>query len=162
MNKNDKKSQFPEYSRRSLSFMQQVNILLRDLCDLHKVPLPSELDTLLSPSIGEPSGVVVQQPSETKTVKDSDADNDQEFDAVSLESETYSEDEDLSMEIEALKNKKKVCHFKAYYNCCAFSQEKRTNRVNLASLQNDEIASEHSATLERLEKKQHQKYMTVS
>ena len=95
--------------------MQQVNILVRDLCDLHKVSLPSELDTLLSPLNGESSTATVHQQSETITIEDSDAENDEEIDDVSLESEPDSEvDEDLSMEIEAVRNAKKVCHFNAY------------------------------------------------
>lgn len=91
-------------------------MLLRDLCELHGVSLPSELDTLLqkcdmSPPNGEPSKATVPQSSETITIKDSD----DEIDSESLESDPDSEeDEDFSMEIEAVRNAKRVCHFNSY------------------------------------------------
>lgn len=89
--------------------MQQVNILLRDLCDLHKVPLPNELNTLLSPPNGESANATVHQRNEIITIEDSDDENDEEIDDVSFEWEPDNEiDEELSMEIEAVRNAKKV------------------------------------------------------
>lgn len=94
--------------------MKQVNILLRELCRLHTVPLPSELDTLLLPPNAEFYKLVSnaqQQNEQHAAVDDSDA---EEIEDATLESEPESEvDEDLSLEMDDGRNANKVCAFNA-------------------------------------------------
>lgn len=83
-----------------------MNILLRELCRLHNVPLPSELDTLLLPSHAEFYKVSSTQRIEPAAVEDSDA---EEIEDATLESEPESEvDEDLSLEMDDGRNANKV------------------------------------------------------
>ncbi|XP_055309791.1 ubiquitin-conjugating enzyme E2 Q2-like isoform X2 [Sitodiplosis mosellana] len=83
--------------------LNQVNILLRELCDLHKVPPPSELDTLLLPPNVESLNATLHQQSEPAAVEENDAEDDD-----SLESEPESEvDEDFLMELDDVRNAKK-------------------------------------------------------
>lgn len=90
---------------------KQVNILLRELCRLHNVPLPSELELLMLPPNAEFFKQVSnaqQQNEQQAAVDDSDAE-DIDGDAT-LESEPESEvDEDLSLEMDDGRNANKVC-----------------------------------------------------
>lgn len=96
-----------------------MNILLRELCDLHNVPSPSELDTLLLPQNGEFFKAAFHQHSEQAAVEDSDA---EEIEDATLESEPESEvDEDLSLEMDDGRNANKVYILQNKHNCCAFS-----------------------------------------
>lgn len=94
-----------------MQIFHQVNILIRELCRLHNVPLPSELDTLLLPPNAEFfKATVQQQQCEQAAVEDSDA---EEIEDATLESEPESEvDEDLSLEMDDGRNANKViCGF---------------------------------------------------
>lgn len=84
-----------------------MNILLRELCDLHNVPSPSELDNLmLPPNADFFRATFHQQHSEQAAVEDSDA---EEIEDATLESEPESEvDEDLSLEMDDGRNANKV------------------------------------------------------
>lgn len=83
-----------------------MNILLRELCDLHNVPSPSELDTLLLPPNADFFRATFHQHSEQAAVEDSDA---EEIEDATLESEPESEvDEDLSLEMDDGRNANKV------------------------------------------------------
>ena len=105
-----------------------MNILLHELCRLHSVPLPSELDTLLllpnadyfkvfnAPS-SEQQQQKQQQPHQHQQhqagVEDSDA---EEIEDATLESEPESEvDEDLSLDMDDGRNANKV---KKQINIC--------------------------------------------
>lgn len=87
----------------------QVEILLRELCRLHNVPLPSEVDKLLLPPHAEfVKDLSAQHNHEQQqaAVDDSDAD---EIEDATLESEPESEaDEDLSLEMDDGRNANKV------------------------------------------------------
>ncbi|XP_031637372.1 ubiquitin-conjugating enzyme E2 Q2 [Contarinia nasturtii] len=112
--------------------LNQVNILIRELCRLHNVPLLSELDTLLLPPNAEFFKATVQQQCEQAAVEDSDA---EEIEDATLESEPESEvDEDLSLEMDDGRNANKK----------------------------DEMDMEHLATLERLRQSQRQDYLKGS
>lgn len=95
---------------------KQVNILLRELCRLHNVPLPSELELLLLPPNAEFFKQVSnaqQQNEQQAAVDDSDA---EEIEDATLESEPESEvDEDLSLEMDDGRNANKVRA--SYYKC---------------------------------------------
>lgn len=91
-----------------------MNILLHELCRLHSVPLPSELDTLLLPpnadffkvSNGSSCDPQQQQHQHQAAVDDSDA---EEIEDATLESEPESEvDEDLSLDMDDGRNANKV------------------------------------------------------
>lgn len=87
-----------------------MEILLRELCRLHCVPLPSEADSLLLPShIDLVKDLATQKQNEqhqAAAVDDSDAD---EIEDATLESEPESEaDEDLSLEMDDSRNANKV------------------------------------------------------
>lgn len=86
-----------------------MNILIRELCRLHNVPLPSDLDSLLLPSnadLFKASLNAQQQHDQQATVEDSDA---EEIEDATLESEPESEvDEDLSLEMDDGRNANKV------------------------------------------------------
>lgn len=87
-----------------------MNILLRELCRLHNVPLPSELDTLLLPPNPEffTQASNAQHNEQQAIVDDSDA---EEIEDATLESEPESEvDEDLSLEMDDGRNANKVIH----------------------------------------------------
>ncbi|XP_055309806.1 ubiquitin-conjugating enzyme E2 Q2 [Sitodiplosis mosellana] len=112
--------------------LNQVNILLRELCDLHNVPSPSELDTLMLPPNADFFRATFHQHSEQAAVEDSDA---EEIEDATLESEPESEvDEDLSLEMDDGRNANKK----------------------------DEMDMEHLATLERLRQSQRQDYLKGS
>lgn len=100
-----------------------MNILLHELCRLHSVPLPSELDTLLllpnadffkvsnGPSCEQQQH---QQQQQQAAVDDSDA---EEIEDATLESEPESEvDEDLSLDMDDGRNANKVTNYSTFLN----------------------------------------------
>lgn len=89
-----------------------MNILLHELCRLHSVPLPSELDTLLLPpnadffKVSNGASCDQQHQQQQAAVDDSDA---EEIEDATLESEPESEvDEDLSLDMDDGRNANKV------------------------------------------------------
>lgn len=85
-----------------------MEILLRELCRLHSVPLPNELDSLLLPPQPELVKDINHQQNvqQQAAIDDSDA---EEIEDVIGESEPESEaDEDLSLEMDDGRNANKV------------------------------------------------------
>lgn len=86
----------------------QVKILLRELCRLHNVPLPSETESLSLPAHMDISPPQYKQIDQASGIDDSDCEGDEIEDAT-LESEPESEvDEDLSLEMDDGRNANKV------------------------------------------------------
>lgn len=126
--------------------INQVGILLRELCRLHNVPLPPDLDNLTIPFQFPPQNSSFslnsqqnqqqqqQQHNQSQQIEDIDSDADEIEDPVG-ESEQESEgDEDLPLEMDDGRN---------------------TNKK-------DEMEVEHLATLERLRQSQRQDYLKGS
>lgn len=114
--------------------LNQVDILLRELCRLHQLAVPTDVENLVLPQ--HQPGVVAthmlhQQP-QNLSIDDSDA---EDIEDVIGESEQESEgDEDLPLEMDDGRNANKK----------------------------DEMELEHLATLERLRQSQRQDYLKVN
>ncbi|XP_067637984.1 ubiquitin-conjugating enzyme E2 Q2 isoform X1 [Eurosta solidaginis] len=118
--------------------INQVDILLRELCRLHNVPLPPDIDNLTIPFQLPPQNAspLHQQPAAQQQIEDIDSDQDEVEDLV-CESEQESEgDEDLPLEMDDVRSANKV--------------------------EKDEMEVEHLATLERLRQSQRQDYLKGS
>ncbi|XP_036339610.1 ubiquitin-conjugating enzyme E2 Q2 isoform X1 [Rhagoletis pomonella] len=118
--------------------INQVGILLRELCRLHNVPLPPDIDNLTIPfQLPPPSASPLhQQPAAQHQIEDIDSDQDEVEDLI-CESEQESEgDEDLPLEMDDGRSANKV--------------------------EKDEMEVEHLATLERLRQSQRQDYLKGS
>lgn len=86
----------------------KVEILLRELCRLHNVPLPSELDNLMlpQPNPGDFMSNYSHSNQDQQPIEDSDPD---EIEDGVGESEPESEaDEDLPLEMDDSRNSNKV------------------------------------------------------
>lgn len=117
--------------------LNQVDILLRELCRLHNLSVPNDVENLVLPQ-HHPSDLVSnhtlqqqQQQQNASSIEDSDA---EEIEDIIGESEQESEgDEDLPLEMDDGRNANKK----------------------------DEMELEHLATLERLRQSQRQDYLKV-
>lgn len=125
--------------------INQVGILLRELCRLHNVPLPPDIDNLTIPFQLPPTNAPTLSASQQQhqaaadaagqQIEDIDSDQDELEDVIGESSEQESEgDEDLPLEMDDGRN---------------------TNKK-------DEMEVEHLATLERLRQSQRQDYLKGS
>lgn len=86
--------------------LNQVDILLRELCRLHNVSLPNDVENLVLPQQG-PAELVSNHVQHNAIIEDSDPD---EIEDLAGESEQESEgDEDLQLEMDDGRNVNKVC-----------------------------------------------------
>lgn len=141
-----------------------MQILLRELCRLHGVPLPSETESLSLPAHMDISPPQLHQIDQASGIDDSDCEADEIEDAT-LESEPESEvDEDLSLEMDDGRNANKV---NIVYSLVFFCVVEKPGIILLIELillfseQKDEMDMEHLATLERLRQSQRQDYLKV-
>ncbi|XP_055380311.1 ubiquitin-conjugating enzyme E2 Q2 [Condylostylus longicornis] len=115
--------------------INQVGILLRELCRLHNVPLPPDLDNLTIPFQLPPSNSSPVNPaSQNQQIEEIDSDPDEIEDPVGDSEQESDGDEDLPLEMDDGRN---------------------TNKK-------DEMEVEHLATLERLRQSQRQDYLKGS
>lgn len=155
-------------------FIFKVGILLRELCRLHNVPLPPDIDNLTLPLQTPPpsasplrfersagggggGGVGGVGPGPHGN-EETDSDQDEIEDPIG-ESEQESEgDEDLPLEMDDVRSTNKVSNLPPHiiytykyiysYFCISFEQK-------------DDMEVEHLATLERLRQSQRQDYLKV-
>lgn len=117
--------------------INQVGILLRELCRLHNVPLPPDLDNLTIPFQLPPPSVSPlhsMQQQQQQQIDDIDSDPDEIEDPVGDSEQESEGDEDLPLEMDDGRNINKK----------------------------DEMEVEHLATLERLRQSQRQDYLKGS
>lgn len=122
--------------------LYQVDILVRELCRLHSVSLPNDLDNLVLPPqyppahdrVSDPGHMPHSNPAMADAESDAiESDAEEIYDVVG-ESDPESDDEDLSLEMDDGRNAAKK----------------------------DEMEVEHLATLERLRQSQRQDYLKGS
>ncbi|XP_055902989.1 ubiquitin-conjugating enzyme E2 Q2 [Eupeodes corollae] len=114
--------------------INQVGILLRELCRLHNVPLPPDLDNLTIPFQLPPPSVSPLHQMQQHQIDDIDSDPDEIEDPVGDSEQESEGDEDLPLEMDDGRNINKK----------------------------DEMEVEHLATLERLRQSQRQDYLKGS
>lgn len=139
---------------------------MRELCRLHNVPLPSELDSLMlpQPMPGDFLSNYSNLNQEQQAIDDSDPDDIE--DGVG-ESEPESEvDEDLPLEMDDSRNSNKVNErigfpFFRVFPVCTTVTNSNVVSMWIITLQKDEMEVEHLATLERLRQSQRQDYLKV-
>ncbi|XP_075157047.1 ubiquitin-conjugating enzyme E2 Q2 isoform X1 [Haematobia irritans] len=117
--------------------INQVGILLRELCRLHNVPLPPDIDNLTIPFQLPPptsSSSLNQQPAAQHQIEDIESDQDDIEDPIGDSEQESEADEDLPLEMDDGRSANKK----------------------------DEMEVEHLATLERLRQSQRQDYLKGS
>lgn len=117
--------------------INQVGILLRELCRLHNVPLPPDIDNLTIPfQLPPPNSAssLNQQPAAQHQIDDIESDQDDIEDPIGDSEQESEADEDLPLEMD---------------------DGRSTNKK-------DEMEVEHLATLERLRQSQRQDYLKGS
>lgn len=134
--------------------IQQVAILLRELCRLHSVPEPPDIDRLTLPTSGTPSSITSSHPHQQQTythrlssdVEHMDTDSGTgDVDPASADDDEEDEDEDSDGDGEDVEEDLQL------------DMEEVAPRTK-----QDEMGVEHLATLERLRQNQRRDYLKVN
>ncbi|XP_059223456.1 ubiquitin-conjugating enzyme E2 Q2 isoform X1 [Stomoxys calcitrans] len=137
--------------------INQVGILLRELCRLHNVPLPPDIDNLTIPFQLPPptsSSSLNQQPAAQHQIEDIESDQDDIEDPIGDSEQESEADEDLPLEMDDGRSTNKVSGM--------FVVGPIESLNFFYFLQKDEMEVEHLATLERLRQSQRQDYLKGS
>lgn len=95
-----------------------MGILLRELCRLHNVPLPPDIDNLTIPfQLPPPNSAssLNQQPAAQHQIDDIESDQDDIEDPIGDSEQESEADEDLPLEMDDGRSTNKVCIFTKFY-----------------------------------------------